>query len=178
MTASHPRALKPPEGSLVVLSRAQVDAAAQVARASSRQRVILPLHKSEAEPLQRMFNVIQPDSYVRPHRHVEPPLTESWVLLRGAAAFFTFEDDGRVRDCIRLEAGGDLFGVDMEPGPYHGLVALEPDTVLFEAKQGPYAPANATTFAPFAPAEGTPEARAYQEGLRAEFQRRQSADPR
>ena len=106
MTAPHRRALDAPEGTLVVLSRAQVDAAAEAARASDRQRVIQPLHKSEAEPLQRMFNVIQPGSYVRPHRHVRPPLAESWVVLRGAVAFFTFEDDGRVRDCLRLEAGG------------------------------------------------------------------------
>ncbi len=175
MTAPHRRALDAPEGTLVVLSRALVDVAAEAARASDRQRVIQPLHKSEAEPLQRMFNVIQPGSYVRPHRHVRPPLTESWVVLRGAVAFFTFEDDGRVRDCLRLEAGGERFGVDMGPGPYHGLVALEPDTVLFEAKQGPYAPANETTFAPFAPAEGSPEARAYLDALRAEFQRREAA---
>ena len=167
--SSFRRALDAPAGPLVVLSRSLVDQVAQASRASPRQRIILPLHKHDTDGLHRMLNVIQPDSYVRPHRHLEPPRTESWVLLRGAAAFFTFEDDGRVRDCLHLEAGGEHFGVDLEPAHYHGLVALVPDTVLFEAKSGPYAPANDKTFAPWSPEEGAAEARDFLLGLREEF---------
>ncbi|ATB30237.1 WbuC family cupin fold metalloprotein [Melittangium boletus] len=172
MTSSFRRALTAPEGTLVILSRSQVDEAAEASRASPRQRIILPLHKHESEGLQRMLNVVQPDSYVRPHRHLDPPRSESWVVLRGAVAFFTFEEDGRVRDCVRLEAGGERFGVDLGPGPFHGLVALVPDTVLFEAKNGPYSLANDKSFAPWAPEEGAPEARDYLHHLRAEFLRR------
>ncbi|PTL76699.1 WbuC family cupin fold metalloprotein [Vitiosangium sp. GDMCC 1.1324] len=172
MSSSHRRALDAPAGELVVLSRSLVEEVAEASRTSPRRRITLPLHKSESEPLHRMLNVIQPDSYVRPHRHLEPPKPEAWVVLRGALAFFTFEEDGRVRDCLSLEAGGEQFGVDLVPGIYHGLVALVPDTVLFEVKSGPYAPAHDKSFAPWAPAEGTPEAVGFLARLREEFRRR------
>ncbi|ATB38825.1 tryptophan synthase subunit beta [Cystobacter fuscus] len=172
MSSSHRRALDAPAGELVVLTRSLVEAATESSRTSPRRRIILPLHKTEDEPLHRMFNVIQPDSYVRPHRHLEPPKAESWVVLRGMLAFFTFEEDGRVRDCLGLEAGGERFGVDLAPGIFHGLVALARDTVIFEVKSGPYAPANDKTFAPWAPAEDSPEAASYLARLREEYQRR------
>jgi cupin fold WbuC family metalloprotein len=172
MSASYRRALDAPAGELVVLSRSLVEEVTEASRTSPRRRIIQPFHKSDADPLHRMFNVVQPDSYVRPHRHLEPPKAEAWILLRGALAFFTFEDDGRVRDCLSLEAGGEHFGVDLAPGIFHGLVALAPDTVIYEVKNGPYAPANDKAFASWAPAEGTPEAPAYLESLREEFHRR------
>ncbi len=170
MSSSYRRALDAPSGELVVLSRSLVDSAIEPSRTSPRRRITLPLHKSNAELLHRMINVIQPDSYVRPHRHLEPPKAESFLVLRGALAFFTFEEDGRVRDCLSLEAGGEDFGVDISPGLFHGIVALVPDTVFFEAKNGPYAPAHDKTFAPWAPEEGTPEAVSYLQHLREEYQ--------
>ncbi len=172
MSASFRRALDAPEGELVVLSRSLVDEVAEASRESPRRRIILPFHKGESELLHRMLNVVQPDSYVRPHRHLDPPKAEAWVVLRGALAFFTFEEDGRVRDCLALDATGERFGVDLAPGIFHGLIALAPDTVLFEVKNGPYAPANDKSFAPWAPAEGTPEAMGYMQQLRDEFRRR------
>jgi cupin fold WbuC family metalloprotein len=172
MSSSSRRALDAPAGELVVLSRALVEHATEVSRTSPRRRIILPFHKGEAETLHRMLNVIQPDSYVRPHRHLEPPKSEAWVVLRGAVAFFTFEEDGRVRDCLSLEAGGEHFGVDLAPGIFHGLVALAPDTVIYEVKNGPYAPAHDKSLASWAPAEGTPEAAGYLARLSEEFRRR------
>jgi cupin fold WbuC family metalloprotein len=172
MSSSSRRALEAPAGELVVLSRSLVEDVCEASRTSPRRRIILPFHKREDELLHRMLNVIQPDSYVRPHRHLEPPKAEAWVVLRGALAFFTFEEDGRIRDCLSLEAGGEQFGVDLAPGIFHGLVALAPDTVIFEVKNGPFAPANDKSFAAWAPAEGTPEAPGYMAALLEEHRRR------
>ena len=172
MSSSFRRALDAPAGELVILSRSLVEDVTEASRTSPRRRIILPFHKNEAELLQRMLNVIQPDSYVRPHRHLAPPKAEAWVLLRGALAFFTFEEDGRVRDCLSLEAGGEHFGVDLAPGIFHGMVALAPDTVIYEVKNGPYAPVDDKAFPEWAPAEGTPEATSYLLRLREEFLRR------
>src|SRR5687767_11417414 len=154
-------ALEPPTSELTVIDEALLDSACASARESPRQRVIAPFHRSESELLQRMLNAVQPGSYVRPHRHLDPPKAEAWVMLRGAAAFFTFEDDGRIRDTLRLSASGDPFGVDLAPGVYHTFVALERDTVIYEVKTGPYAAASDKSFAPWAPREGDPEAAAY-----------------
>src|SRR5690348_2783021 len=165
-------ALDPPTGSLVLITRAAVQTAIEVARESPRRRVIAPYHKSHADPLHRMLNAVQPDSYIRPHRHLDPPKAEAWILLRGSLAFFTFDDDGTVRDCLRVSAGGDVFGVDLVPGIYHGFIALEPDTVIYEVKPGPYAAADDKAFPAWAPPEGDPAVPAYMARLSAEFARR------
>jgi cupin fold WbuC family metalloprotein len=169
---SFPRALDPPPGDLALITSALVQHAVETSRESPRRRVIQPFHKSDTDPLHRMLNAVQPDSYVRPHRHLDPPKAEAWILLRGALVFFTFEDDGRIRDAIRVAAGSDCFGVDLTPGIYHSFVALEPDTVIYEVKPGPYEPASDKAFAPWAPAEGSPDAPAYMRALLSHWEAR------
>lgn len=127
--------------------------------------MIRPYHRSLEDPLHRMFNAIQPGSYARPHRHLDPPKAEAWIVLRGRLLFVSFLDDGSVEQAIVLEAGGEHFGVDLVPGRYHTIAALEPDTVIYEVKSGPYTQATDKTFAPWAPEEGSPEAEAYLQDL-------------
>jgi len=112
-----------------------------------------------------MLNALQPGSYVRPHRHLNPPKAESTVLLRGKIGFVTFLADGSIDRHWVLAAGAACFGVDCHPGVFHTVFALEPDTVVFEVKPGPYDAASDKDFAPWAPEEGTAEAEAYLERL-------------
>ncbi len=120
-----------------------------------------------------MFNAVQPGSYIAPHRHLEPPKDESWIVLQGALAFFTFDEHGKIEECCEVRAGSDVFGVDLEPGVYHSFFALEPDTVVYEVKTGPYAPNTDKAFAPWAPREGEPGVAAYLAHLQAEFSQRE-----
>lgn len=163
---SYPRALPPPAAPLALINDDFVARAVQAARESPRRRVIAPLHKSDADPLHRMLNVGQPGTYVRPHRHLDPPKAEGWVVLRGALLFFTFDDDGAIATCTRIAAGGPVWGADLEPGIFHTFVVLAPDTVIYEVKTGPYAPVNDKAFAAWAPAEGDPQVPAYLASLR------------
>lgn len=167
---SHRLALDPPSTDLSLLTQELLDAATRYSRESPRRRVIAPFHRHPSDVVHRMFNALQPDSYVRPHRHLDPPKAEAWIVLRGALLFLTFHDDGRVHERHALRAGGPLFGVDLVPGVYHMIIALEPDTVIYEVKSGPYHAPNDKSFAPWAPAEGAPEARSYLERLRAEHE--------
>jgi cupin fold WbuC family metalloprotein len=160
MTA-HKLALDPPNTDLTLLTHQLLDDVARYARNSPRRRVIAPFHRGPEEVLHRMLNAVQPDSYVRPHRHLDPPKAEAWVLLRGALLFFTFEEDGTVQDSMLLHAGGDVFGVDLMPGIYHSFIALEPDTIIYEVKSGPYVKTSDKEFAPWAPEEGSSEAKGY-----------------
>lgn len=158
-------ALAAPAEPLTVINETLLQEAVAASRESPRRRVILPFHKGNADGLHRMFNAVQPGTYIRPHRHVSVPKAESIVVLRGAIHFFAFTDTGRIERHFRLAAGGAEFGVDIEAGILHTFIAMEKDTVLFEVKPGPYAAITDKDFAAWAPPEGAPEAATYLEGL-------------
>ncbi|MFT3928091.1 MAG: WbuC family cupin fold metalloprotein [Myxococcales bacterium] len=160
-----PRALPPPEGELVVISQELAERALEASRASERKRMIVPFHKQGADPLQRMFNALQPGTYVRPHRHTSPPRAEVFLVLRGAIDLVVFDDEGNVTFSRRLKAGGAEFGLDLAPGLFHSFIVREPDTLLYEVKAGPYVEASAKDFATWAPEEGSSEVQAYLQRL-------------
>ncbi|HKI44372.1 MAG TPA: WbuC family cupin fold metalloprotein [Balneolales bacterium] len=127
----------------------------KASRESQRQRMILPVHREQSAPVQRMLNFLQPDTYIRPHRHPESGATESMIVLQGAINFFTFDDRGTIQTYIYV--GGSITNsvVDIEPNIWHTFIVKETDTVLFEVKRGPYNPATDKEFAAWAPEEST-----------------------
>jgi cupin fold WbuC family metalloprotein len=157
-----------PEGTLRPIDARQLDAATARAAASPRRRAITRYH-DHPERIQRMLNALEPDTYARPHRHLDPPKVEAFVALRGAAAVVRFDDSGAVREVARLAPGGPCQGVEIPPGTWHTVVCLAPGTVLFEVLEGPYEAATHKDFAPWAPAEGDPGAAAWLAALRAEI---------
>lgn len=136
------------------------------AAVSQRLRANRNLHEALDEPVQRMLNAFEPGTYVRPHRHAEPPKWELFLALSGAAACLTFDDTGTITERCDLTAGGPQFGVEIPAGTWHSLVALEPGTVLFELKEGPYQPLADKDFAAWAPAEAETAAAALEGWLR------------
>jgi cupin fold WbuC family metalloprotein len=166
MSNPHRLALDPPQGPLFVLERKLLESSSQYARESPRKRVIVPFHRSLEDPLHRMLNAVQPETYVRPHRHREPAKAEAWVVLRGSLLFFTFEETGAVAESLVIGSEAPAFGVDLVPGIYHSFLALAPDTVIYEVKTGPYQAGSDKDFASWAPAEGSPEAAQYMADLR------------
>jgi cupin fold WbuC family metalloprotein len=133
------------------------------AAANPRKREIHRFHAEDAARLQRMVNALQPGSYVRPHRHLTPPKDESFVLLAGCMGFISFQDDGSFgrEDCAVLNRELGVLAVDAPAGGWHAIMALAPDTAVFEIKPGPYSPMSDKDFATFAPAEDDPSAQAY-----------------
>jgi len=110
------------------------------------------------EVVQRFINVLQPGTYVRPHRHLRPEGQngfECFFVLQGAIGFLVLDADGNVLRTETLRAGGPTFGLELAEGQFHTLIALEPDSAMFEIKEGPYVPASDKDFLPQFPAEGT-----------------------
>lgn len=139
------------------LSRAALDRLSAEAASSPRRRRNENLHAME-DPVHRLFNAIEPGSYIRPHRHLHPPKAETMVLVAGRLGFLSFREDGTESDRVLLDAAGETFGIDVPPGVWHTFVSLEPGTVVFEAKAGPYVPPGEADAAPWAPPEGDPAA--------------------
>jgi cupin fold WbuC family metalloprotein len=143
-----------------------LDTATAAAQQSPRQRQILRFHELP-EVLQRMVNAVEPGSYAQPHQHRDPDKAEIFVCLRGRAAVVRFDARGEILEWTLVAAGGPVLGVEIPPQAWHTLLALEPGTVLFEVKEGPYDAATDKRFAPWAPPESdTVMARAYLADLR------------
>jgi cupin fold WbuC family metalloprotein len=158
---SAPRALPAPLGPVVLLGQALVDELLVGARASERRRMILPLHKRSDELLHRMFNALQPGTYVRPHRHQSTSKHESFVVLSGALDFIVFDEVGAVSSAHRLTAGGAVFGIDIAPSVFHSFLVRCADTLVFEVKEGPYVQQDDKDFAAWAPAEDSADVASY-----------------
>lgn len=152
-----------------LFGQTDLDALTAAARASDRRRRNLNFHAEPSHPAQRLLNAIEPDSYVQPHRHRLADRDETMVVVRGAVGLVVFEPDGRIVRTAVLRAGGEVLGAHIPANTFHTLVALEPGTVFFEAKAGPYDAANDKELAPWSPAEGSPEAAAYHAWLKALF---------
>lgn len=112
-----------------------------------------------------MLNALTPGTYVRPHRHASRFTSEGFVLLRGRMAVLIFDEDGGFlpeKSTILSFADGQL-GMEIEPGVWHSLVALE-ETVIYEVKGQPaggYVQSTDKNFASWAPEEGAHGADAF-----------------
>jgi cupin fold WbuC family metalloprotein len=152
---------------ITLIDSALLDAVCAEAAASPRRRKNRNFHPRDDHPAHRLLNAMQPDSYIPPHRHLDPDKDETFVVLRGALGVLLFNDAGEVVRTARVGAGGSALGVDIAHGTWHTAVALEPDTVFLEAKAGPYLPFSEAERASWAPAENTPEVAPYLAALRA-----------
>lgn len=157
------------EPALRLIDDALLDAVGAEAKASPRLRKNRNFHDRDDHPGHRLLNAIEPGSYIPPHRHLDPFKDETMVVLRGRIGLVLFDDTGRAIRALTLGAGGDALGADIPHGTWHSVLALEPDTVFFEAKAGPYRPHAPAELAPWAPAENSAAAAAYLAELRARF---------
>ena len=152
-----------------VVDRDLLDRVSRMATESPRRRKNFNFHAADAEPSHRLLNAIEPDSYIPPHCHADPSKDETIVVLRGVLGAIFFNHDGTVAYKALLQPGGDAVAVNVSHGVFHSLVALEPATVFFEAKAGPYMPLRESEKAAWAPAEAAPDSAKYLEFMRGLF---------
>ncbi len=141
--------------SLQLITRELIAQVLDQARQSPRRRMNYNFHAGMEENPHRFLNVMLRGTYVAPHRHLDPPKPEAFLVLEGRIAFLTFDDQGRVTTRNELGEGGPL-GIDVAAGVWHTLIVLTPHAVLYEVKPGPYSTATDKDFAPWAPREGEP----------------------
>lgn len=135
------------------------------ATSNRRLRQHRNIHQSFQEPCQRLFNAIEPGSYIRPHRHTSDPRDEMLIVIRGLMALITFDDEGSITNVIRL--GTEKFGakvcnaVEIPSTVWHTVVSLKKGSVLLEIKAGPFDSSQPKDLAGWAPAELTLDAKNY-----------------
>jgi len=152
---------------MVVIDRAAMAELVSKARSNPRRRMHRNLHSSYDEPCQRLIIAMEPDSYIRPHRHLADPKPEAFIALVGRLALLTFADDGTIQNVTKLGPDDDALAVDLPAGTWHAVVSLQTGSVFYETKPGPYNPIQAKDMAPWAPDAGSEEATAYLAQLKA-----------
>jgi cupin fold WbuC family metalloprotein len=136
----------------------------QKALDSQRLRTNYNFHSGDEDNPHRFLNVLAKGTFVPPHRHLDPPKSETILILEGRVGLFFFDDDGNVTSAVVL-GGSSRLGVDIPAGVWHTLVALTPFAVVFEVKAGPYLAAQGKDFPAWAPRDGDPEVSGYLERL-------------
>lgn len=157
----YPTAIPAPETEVTPLTLTMVSQLLSQSRESPRKRMIQRLQKGPDAGVHKMFNALQPGTYIPPHRHMEPAKTETIIVMSGALLYVEFEADGTVKNQLLVQPGTEVFGIDILPHIYHTFVALKPDTLMFEVKDGPYGKSTDKDFPDWAPAEGSVEAEPY-----------------
>ena len=144
-----------------IIDRNKLDRLSNEAAAAKRRRQNLNLHDDYADPCQRLFNAMEPGTYVRPHRHIDPSRSECFMAIRGRMALVVFTDDGEVDRIVPFGDGFETVAIDLPPAMWHSLVSLESGSIFFETKPGPYVRLSDKDFAPWSPAEGSTEVESY-----------------
>ena len=140
------------------------------ARLSPRLRKNHNIHPADDSRCHRLLNAVEPLSYICPHRHLDPEKDEAFILMSGCLGVVTFSDNGDVLQAVTLSHQSGNLAVDIPHGVYHSAVSLEPGTVFYEAKAGPYLPLTEAEKASWAPSDNDAAAPLYLEQLRAIFE--------
>lgn len=153
------------------LTQELLDEVAANSRQNPRGRQNYNFHDL-SEKVQRFVNVLQPGTYVRPHRHLRPEAVngfEFFVVIQGELGMIILNESGEILHKQRVSASGPTRAIELAEGTVHTLVALAADTVILEFKEGPYDLGSDKDFLTDFPAEGTAAARELVQVWEAEF---------
>lgn len=115
-----------------------LDTISTQAAENPRLRMNFNFHEGAESLSQRLLNALEPGTVLPVHRHRHTQ--ETYVLLRGRLLMQTFDEHKNVVDELELDPLKGVYGVNIPMGVWHTITVLEPGTVIFECKDGPYAP--------------------------------------
>lgn len=121
-----------------VIDKALLDRVTSEAKDSPRLRMNYNFHQSLDDKCHRFLNAVEPGTVVPIHRH--PTKDETFVILRGKVRVSTYDDGGNVIGAVVLCPEDGRYGVDIPKNVWHNLESLEPNSCIFEVKEGPFVP--------------------------------------
>lgn len=122
----------------MIIDKNLLDQVSEQAKDSLRLRMNYNFHQSLDDKCHRMLNAVEPGTDVPIHKH--PTKDESFVILRGKVRSTTYNDDGSIIESVVLSHEESVYGVVIPKGVWHKLESLEPGSVIFECKEGPFVP--------------------------------------
>ncbi|WP_414500193.1 WbuC family cupin fold metalloprotein [Zymobacter sp. IVIA_12111.31 C1] len=149
------------ENDMRILNDQFRDALYRQADASPRLRAHERLHEKSQDPVQRIVVGLRRGTYIPPHKH---PAGQDWELFQvvdGDIKLLIFNDEGMVKQTLRLGPDNDTFAVQMPPNTVHSMVCMSDHALFIEVKQGPYREEDAKLVMRWAPNEGDEQAADY-----------------
>ena len=122
----------------MVIDKKLLDEVSEQAKSSPRLRMNFNFHLGLDEKCHRFLNAVEPGTEVPIHRH--PTKDETFVILRGKVRVTTHRDDGSIIEDVVLSAEEGRYGVNIPKGVWHTIETMEPNSVIFECKEGPFVP--------------------------------------
>ena len=122
----------------MLLNHQLLEEITEQARQNPRLRMNYNLHDSLDAKAQRLFNAMEPGTVLPVHRHRNT--SETYILIRGAIRVLLYDDNKTLISSYEISDKNDNFGFHIPNGQWHTLEVLESGTVIFEVKEGPYAP--------------------------------------
>ena len=81
-----------------------------------------------------MLNALEPGTVIPIHRHRNT--SETVVIVRGSLVERFYDEEGNITEEVLMVPRGENPVVQVEKGRWHSLECQEPNTVLFESKDG------------------------------------------
>lgn len=122
----------------MILTNELLNTISSQAKVSPRLRMNYNLHETLDAKVQRLFNAMEPGTVIPIQRHQNT--AETLMLVRGKMKVVLYDDNKNVIEEAILSHELGNYGVHIPIGVWHCVEILESDTVMFEVKEGPYAP--------------------------------------
>ena len=122
----------------MIITSNLLDIISAQAKESPRLRMNYNLHETLGSKVQRLFNAMEPGTVIPVQRHRNT--AETIMLVRGKIKVEFYDDNKNMIDSAILSHESGNYGVHIPARVWHWVEILEPNTVMFEVKEGPYEP--------------------------------------
>lgn len=136
----------------MIIAQKLLDTLSALAKANPKLRQSYDLRTTPEDKSLRMLNALEPGTIMPIHRHRN--ISETMVMVRGKLIERFYDDNGNITEEFMMEllsntsnisnnsniSEPSISMVQIEDGQWHSLEVLESGTVIFEAKDGAYAP--------------------------------------
>ncbi len=122
----------------MLLDNNLLDLVTEQAKESERLRMNYNLHDNLDAKAQRLLNALEPGTILPIHRHTHT--AETYIVLRGSIKVLFYDINKNLVNQYLVNPEEGVYGVHIPSGQWHTLEVMETGTVIFEVKDGPYAP--------------------------------------
>lgn len=122
----------------MIINTQLLDNVSSSAKKTERLRMNYNLHESLDSKVQRLLNAMEPGTIIPIQRHKNS--AETLMVVRGKMKVELYDDNKNILESEILSSEEGKYGVHIPAGVWHCVEIMEPNTVIFEVKEGPYTP--------------------------------------